>query len=193
MNEGGHSSNGFIRFGSLAVLQGPTTPLLKNGFDNYHLNLKGIWVDFRKLNIPEHCFGRVPGDPDDMEAGFIIDSGTTITVLCVEAYNELTKEVDDRLSEYRAPAMDRFTYCYSNLATAPFITFELENMNYTLTNANAWIDYDDDGAFYCLAIVDTMERLSILGMHQLRRVNVGYNLDTYELSLDTRYGDGCPV
>ncbi|KAJ8437927.1 hypothetical protein Cgig2_031443 [Carnegiea gigantea] len=80
--------HGVVHFGPGASLShlGMTTPILSNDQAIYFLNLTGISVDGSDLKFPKGVF-EMGTDEDGNSLGFVIDSGSTYTMLPSEVYD----------------------------------------------------------------------------------------------------------
>ncbi|KAJ8451008.1 hypothetical protein Cgig2_032633 [Carnegiea gigantea] len=144
----------------------------------YYLNLEGISVAKKRLNIPPDVF-KVKGDHS---GGCVIDTGTSVTLLVTEAFQvfeqELTKYVLRRNKDLKriVPELG-YEICFERIAPPtkvrlPWVKFHFEN------NADFIIKYE--GAFYigftqadkpmvCSTIVKSTEKyrkITLLGGEQ---------------------------
>ncbi|CAO2840833.1 unnamed protein product [Amaranthus hypochondriacus] len=182
---------GIAHFGPGAFTSDPgmTTPLLPNDYGLYYLNLTRISVDGSNINLPNGIFQQSKDD-NGTDIGFIIDSGAPYTMLQAEAFDILAGSIMDVMNDQAPESTSRFELCYSDISNAPEIGFHFNGLDYMLCDANVWVKYSD---LYCLAIIrlkETEGKISILGFHQQRNVQIGYDLDNNLLSLV--YSGACP-
>ncbi|XP_023879361.2 aspartic proteinase CDR1 [Quercus suber] len=108
----------YLHFGSDAQISGngqatvQRTPLIP-GQNHYNVEVLSIWLDGRKLRIdPAELQVRV-----DSSGGFIIDSGTTITLLVPNAYNTIRNAIVRYLRAYNWSPMANtgmmYDLCYN--------------------------------------------------------------------------------
>ncbi|KAF5192689.1 Aspartyl protease family protein [Thalictrum thalictroides] len=180
--------HGYAIFGDVANISGPTTPILRytEAALHYYLDIVDISVDGVRLKIPTDVFELHKAYP----SGFIIDSGTTFTLLKTKAFRLLVgalkmKLIKSKEKEVIDPGNHHFDLCYrmnySDLKSAPVITFHFVNLDLQLPLSNTWIKVDKaektpyEGV-HCLAMVPS-ESISILGNFQQQNFRVGYDLD----------------
>ncbi|XP_074303628.1 aspartic proteinase nepenthesin-2-like [Silene latifolia] len=111
-----------IIFGDDAQIVGgdtvPTQSIAMNPDARYHLNLAGITVQERRLNIKPSLFTL---DDQNFRSGFFIDPSAAYTVLTYTAYLELKSAILEHFSNYQMePIQDTtttnvFDLCYSNV------------------------------------------------------------------------------
>ncbi|KAF8387911.1 hypothetical protein HHK36_026573 [Tetracentron sinense] len=164
-----------MQFGSNAVISGDMTPLAFESTYNYYLILEGISVGNDKLPIPEGIFNLTK----DFEGGFIIDSGTTYTLLRREAFLVLVDALGEKIHlQQKADPSNRFPLCFvaasfDELASAPVITFHFKGADVvfpqqsTYTKAFDWL--------WCLAMLPSND-ISILGNFQQQNFHVGFDI-----------------
>ncbi|KAK1260379.1 hypothetical protein QJS04_geneDACA002140 [Acorus gramineus] len=173
-------SSGRIFFGKDAVLLGTPTPMIINpesapDHNLYFVNLVDISVDHTRLNImPERFLPRSNG-----EGGIYLDTGTTLTYLFEDVYNELLWKVDEKVI-----LPERFQYgnnlCYrggkedlEDGKSVPMVTFHFEgDLNIDLQPWNTFHDWYEE--YVCLAIQPTSHR-SIIGVWAQQDMHVGYH------------------
>ncbi|KAI6681198.1 hypothetical protein NL676_035079 [Syzygium grande] len=171
------SSTGYLTFGkgngrSTSVRFTPISTVSQSSIF-YGINIIGISVGGKPLPIPSTVFSN---------AGTIIDSGTTITLLPPTAYSALRSAFRQAMSKYNmsAPASP-FDTCYdlsgSTMVTTPVITFSF--------NGPIAIDLDPSGLLFpvnpskmCLAFASSPADSdpSIYGNIQQRSFEVVYDV-----------------
>ncbi|XP_058082352.1 aspartic proteinase CDR1-like [Magnolia sinica] len=167
-----------ILFGKQAQLTGNFTQMLKvKGQEEfYHVSLDGISVGNNRLPIKEGLFHA----NEKGEGGFIVDSGTTYTLLFKEGLDALISALDDEI--FLDPAEDpygRLHLCYyvnsiNDFEVTPDITFHFTGADVVLPKIGTYTEVDR--GIYCLAMKPTTD-VSILGnLAQQNRI-VGYDLD----------------
>ncbi|KAH9288580.1 hypothetical protein KI387_032697, partial [Taxus chinensis] len=107
-----------------------STPILTNSViddQSYYLSVEGMSVGNSRANIPEGTFD-IKGDGN---GGFIIDSGSTYTILPRAAFTAVAQLLDSAIGLPRAQDSD-FSLCYqlpsggslsTDKLTVPDITF----------------------------------------------------------------------
>ncbi|KAK9727140.1 hypothetical protein RND81_05G260700 [Saponaria officinalis] len=173
--------------GSNMTDTGMTTPLLPSEHGVYYLDLTGISVDGSNLDLPAGIFEK---SEDGTSSGFIIDSGTTYTTLRAEAFDMMVTGIMSVMRRHVPESTKHFELCYKDVNDAPEVVLQFNGLDYVICDANLWIKHQ---GLYCLAIIRLKEKqgsVSILGFHQQRNVQVGYDLENNLLSL--MYPQGCP-
>ena len=188
----GDDVHGVVHFGPGASLShlGMTTPILSNDQGIYYLNLTGISVDGSDLELPEGIF-KMGTDEDGNSLGFVIDSGSTYTMLQSKVYDVFRRAIMEAMYEYTPESTASFELCYRDVSGAPEVVFQFSGLDYILCDANLWMRHS--GGLYCLAVLrlkESVGKLSILGFHQQRNVQVGFDLEKNLLSLV--YPGACP-
>ncbi|KAK7269738.1 hypothetical protein RIF29_22473 [Crotalaria pallida] len=157
-----------------------TAPLRFNpNYDTfYYVELVGIGVAGELLPIPESVFQL----DHDGNGGFIVDSGTAVTMLQNEVYN-LLRDAFKRETE-RLPAAEGVSIldtCYdlstmTNVAV-PIVSFHFpEGKVLELPAISYLIPVDSEGTF-CFAFAPTNSTVSIIGNFQQQRTRVSFDLD----------------
>ncbi|KAF5729326.1 Asparticase nepenthesin-1 [Tripterygium wilfordii] len=126
------------------------TPLLTNPRrpSLYYVNMVGIRVGRRVLNIPASAFAFNP----TTGAGTIVDSGTVYTRLVQPAYIAVRDEFRRRIRNATVTTLGGFDTCYSVPIVAPTITFMFAgNVNMTLPVDNILLR-GSQGSISCLAM-----------------------------------------
>ncbi|KAL9228672.1 hypothetical protein vseg_004225 [Gypsophila vaccaria] len=167
---------------------GMTTPLLPSEHGVYYLNLTGISIDGSNIDLPPGIFEKSADETSS--SGFIIDSGTTYTTLRAEAFDMLVTGILHVMRRHVPESTKHFELCYKDVNDAPEVVFQFSGLDYVICDANLWIKHQ---GLYCLAMIRLKENqgnVSILGFHQQRNVQVGYDLENNLLSL--MYPQGCP-
>lgn len=144
--------------------------------DFYRLSFQGISVDGEDLKLPKKVFDK----------GFIIDSGTTYTLLNTDAFDMLIEALKSAMPDENVWSINPWELCFKNIDNDPEINFNFEDLSFPLRLINTWLRVSD---VYCLAITRTTD-FSVFGMFQQRGVNVGYDLENKQLRL--KYVDYCP-
>lgn len=92
---------------------------------------------------------------------------------------------------YTQVELEHFELCFKDYeGGAPEVAFQFSGLDYALCDANLWTR---QYGLYCLAILrnkDKTVKISVLGIHQPRNVQVGYDLEKVLLTLN--YPDACP-
>ncbi|KAF5201315.1 Aspartyl protease family protein [Thalictrum thalictroides] len=189
--------HGYAMFGDVANVSGPSTPILRytDAARNYYLDIVDISVDGVRIKIPTGVFKLHKEYP----SGFLIDSGTTFTFLRTKAFRLLVSALKMKLIKWKEKEVisptGQFDLCYrmnySDLKSAPVITFHFVNLDLRLPLSNTWIKVDKaqttpyEGV-HCLAMYPT-ESTSILGNFQQQNFRVGYDLDNTLISFSYEF------
>ncbi|KAF9600373.1 hypothetical protein IFM89_008608 [Coptis chinensis] len=183
-------ARGYVTFGDAAHITGYTTPMQPfdgdENFPFYFLNLESLSVNNSTLSIPTGTFNLTK----DYSSGFMIDSGTTFTLLKKAALNILVDHILQNW-QYKNRILDssnNFQLCYKsnmdNIMSAPVISFHFPGVHLQLPRWNTWVKVAED--IYCLAVLPT-DGMSILGSFQQQNYHVGYDLVNHQVSFDFMY------
>ncbi|XP_043700590.1 aspartic proteinase CDR1-like [Telopea speciosissima] len=177
------SSKGNLIFGD-AHISGFTTPFIFDRF--YYLNLIGISIGSERLNIPPGTFDR----KDSGSGGVIIDSGTPLTILAKEGYNEVTDELSVYLMKFKCnpvPFAKSNRLCSSgnfirDLNGFPTVTFHFkDNAKLVLGKWSLFTQVEED--VFCLAFLPSDSTdVSVIGNMAQQFYNFGFDLVKNELS-----------
>ncbi|KAI9174785.1 hypothetical protein LWI28_022661 [Acer negundo] len=87
------SFHGQMRFGSAAIVSGPSTKIAPNQAGNYYFqNVEGLYVDGEKVEgIPDWVFKFVESSPG--AGGFLIDTGSSVSVFPSVAFDPLIEKL----------------------------------------------------------------------------------------------------
>ncbi|KAH7307817.1 hypothetical protein KP509_22G079100 [Ceratopteris richardii] len=140
------------------------TPMIQNNASKflsqfYYMNMTGISVDGRLLNIPSSAFEITPGGES---GGTIIDSGTTLTSFVDEAFSVLAEAFSRTLDPLfkRAETGTSGLLCYQvplsqrRAPVPPSVTLHFDNnLNLNLSAAHVLRNYgrDTNYDYYCMA------------------------------------------
>ncbi|KAK1564388.1 hypothetical protein Q3G72_002160 [Acer saccharum] len=192
------SFHGQMRFGSAAIISGSSTKIAPNQAGNYYFqNVEGLYVDGEKVEgIPDWVFKFVESSPGS--GGFLIDTGSTFSVFPSVAFDPLIEKLKNYMqSRGIVPMIDEtgiFKLCYdikylrTEVLPAIEIWFTDMSESLVLSDANAWIIIPK--GLFCLAMISIDTNISILGMHQMRDLNVGIDLKLSQVSF--LYSTQCP-
>lgn len=184
---------GVVHFGPGAASSmsdfGMATPLLPSDHGLYYINLVGISVGGSDLDFPLGIFEKGVDD-DGMGKGFIIDSGCSYTLLRSEAFDVLKSAIMDAMYEHTPESRGQFELCYRDVSGAPEVVFQFKGLDYILCNANLWVRHSGLSCLAILRLKGMEGKLTILGFHQQRNVEVGYDLVNNLLNLV--YPGACP-
>ncbi|KAL4203492.1 hypothetical protein AMTRI_Chr01g128220 [Amborella trichopoda] len=178
-----------LNFGENANISGlnvSSTPIMN--FENfptfYFLNLSDISVGEKRLGIPTGTFDLTPSG----DGGFFIDSGTTMTLLPIDAVRLLLDEFNDIIdfpSIVNPPSP--FEICYivpdsSNITGLPDITFHFSgDANWKMGPSNIFYPLHEN--VICPVIVNSPAAgPSIFGNWQQQNTVVEYDLGEKRLS-----------
>lgn len=170
-----------LAMGEAARLEGYSTPM-QLGTHEYRITLEGISVGNKRLSLTRYAFQREQW----MQAGVMIDTGTTYTYLASQGYSALKNEV----AELMEGLMDQVAYgkyelelCYKgdlkrDMKGFPVTTFHFADGADLVVDVDGMFRQVDEDTF-CMAVVDAGESkgFSILGILAQQYYNVGYDLD----------------
>ncbi|GJR58103.1 aspartic proteinase CDR1-like protein [Tanacetum coccineum] len=170
-----------MQFGDYAKVSGPnavSTPLVKNDPSTfYYLTLESVLVG--KNNVSSN---KSFSNKDVQEGNIIIDSGTTLTFIDQELYEELTSGLTEVLGSPTAQDPDgNFEYCYKdlNMDTVPTVTFRFTGADVELPPVNTFLEVQK--GISCLTIVASTG-IAIFGNLSQRNLLVGYDLVNSKVS-----------
>ncbi|XP_031252907.1 aspartic proteinase CDR1-like [Pistacia vera] len=163
-------------FGSETEFLGGQAPLVIGSNNQYYyLTLQGISVGDEKLQIPSGIFDIT----ENGQGGFIIDSGTTYTLLQGEAFDALVNALSEAINlpqrrNYGEELELCFEGSFEDLVSQPDVTFHLNATDLILTKETTYEEVET--GVWCLAILRSKNPLSILGNVQQRNYYVSYDL-----------------
>ncbi|ERM98244.1 hypothetical protein AMTR_s00095p00166180 [Amborella trichopoda] len=146
------------------------------------LNLTGISVGSKRLDIPPLYF-----DPTQNGEPFLIDSGTSLTILGPDVYDKLADEVEKAIDLPKTDPPRPFSLCFEvpdsgNITGLPNITFHFSgNADWINGPENSFIPLDD-GHMICLGILGASQGMSILGNWAQQNRVVEYDVGKRMLS-----------
>ncbi|KAJ1700825.1 hypothetical protein LUZ63_000604 [Rhynchospora breviuscula] len=179
-----------LLLGPLAKFSGTSvksTPFVKNPSrvamnSYYYLSLEGISLGTNNLAIQPAAFAL----QSDGTGGFIIDSGTTFTLLVNEAYLAVKSAIK---SIVKLPVADGstvgFDLCYfvgssSSPPSMPNLIFHFDSADMVLPVDNYMVFGNQN--LWCLALFSSDISLSILGNFQQQNFHILYDVDKEVLS-----------
>ncbi|XP_021848156.2 aspartyl protease AED1-like [Spinacia oleracea] len=154
-----------IHFGPSAQLDGPNVQEIHmNAKDRYHLFLRGISVDGKRLPIhPSIC--TLDQSQGIVTKGFFIDSGAPYTLLPTSAYQPLRAAIVDYFSRYgwRAIGQRVFDLCYltgpRGSQTFPSVVFHFagtgigaREVDWVMDKDNMFVKIDSGGDGFCMVV-----------------------------------------
>ncbi|EEF35652.1 Aspartic proteinase nepenthesin-1 precursor, putative [Ricinus communis] len=181
-----------IRFGLAASISGHSTQLVPNS-DGWYIfkNVDGIYVnEFEVEGYPAWVFKYTEGG----QGGLTMDTGTTYTELHNSVMDPLIKLLEEHITI--VPEKDYsnsgFELCYFSDdflgATLPDIELRFtdnKDTYFSFNTRNAWTP--NGRSQMCLAMFRT-NGMSIIGMHQLRDIKIGYDLHHNIVSFTDAFG-----
>ncbi|PIN11191.1 Aspartyl protease [Handroanthus impetiginosus] len=185
-----HNSNIFLRLGDdipdTKALK--STPLMSYpDFSAYFVNLKGISVGNRKINIPTRMLVR----QNNFDGGCMVDSGSSITILPPPVYEKLREFLMNNhfLRYKRNRSQGFYNFCYflpknKRMNDLPNITFHLQDSDLVFLPQVGYVlgrslgrDY-----YFCLGIIpQSIYGLTIIGAMQ--QANMRFIFDTVKQRL----------
>jgi len=158
-----------MKFGDEAIVKGNgvvSTPLIikSSNPSYYYLNLEGITIGQKTVQT-----GRTDGN-------IIIDSGTTLTYLEQNFYNDLVASLkgDIGVEEVKnRPSPFTFCFTFGDITKFPNFVFHFTGADVTLKPQNLVLYFGNNS--YCLLVVPTND-LSIFGNRAQFNFLVGYDL-----------------
>ncbi|KAK1406708.1 hypothetical protein QVD17_38316 [Tagetes erecta] len=164
-----------IHFGDLVNILGPkvvSTPLVKKyPWTYYYVTLENVLIGKNSLSYKQSFLKNVVD-----EGNIIVDSGTTLTLLPREFYNEFTSSLTKGIGgETMADPEGILELCYKdlNLNGVPSVTFQFTGANIELAPVNMFLEVQKGVS--CLTIVPS-DDLAILGNLLQRNMMVGFDL-----------------
>lgn len=173
------SSSSTLDFNSAPPSDSVVASMVKNPKINvyFYVDLTGIVVGGQKLAIPPSVF-QIDGSG---RGGVIVDSGTAITRLQSQAYEQL-RDTFARFTTHlpSAGSFALFDTCYDlssmTRVSVPTVAFEFSGgKRLQLKASNYLIPVDSSGKF-CLAFASTSSPLSIIGNVQQQGTRVTYDI-----------------
>ncbi|OVA18401.1 Peptidase A1 [Macleaya cordata] len=173
-----------LNFGSNAEISGKgviSTPLVpKSDATFYYLTLEGLSVGEKRIALKSSSSKAV----NDIEEGnIIIDSGTTLTLLPPDLYEEFESEVKNAIDLEPTTPPQNLNLCYrvtdEHDIKIPTITAHFTDADVVLNPLNTFVLVDE--GVICLAIVPSGE-LSIFGNIAQMNFLVEYDLENKKVS-----------
>ncbi|KAA0039978.1 aspartic proteinase CDR1-like [Cucumis melo var. makuwa] len=173
-----------LNFGSNANVSGSgavSTPIyISDKFKSfYSLKLKAVSVE-RKNIFYVRARSSILG-----EANIIIDSGTTLTLLPADVYQNFAEAISNSINLQRTDDPNRFlNYCFATTTDdykMPHIAMHFEGANVRLHRENVLVRVSDD--VVCLAFASSQDNdISIYG--NIAQINflVGYDINNMSIS-----------
>ncbi|OVA18407.1 Peptidase A1 [Macleaya cordata] len=165
------NSTSKLNFGSQAIILGHgvvSTPLIsKDPVTYYYLNLEGISVGDKR--IEKKPLNLISGGS---EGNIIIDSGTTLTMLDVELYNELESAVRTAINiDPTDDPSGYFNLCYNTKSNikVPTMIFHFTGADLHLNELNTFMEVSED--LVCLAVIPS-QTFSIFGIVESKGLEV---------------------
>lgn len=178
----GDSKPGKISFGNHALVSDDddddvvSTPLYSDA-PFYKIILEGISVANQTFQFPNY-----PSSNASQQGNIIIDSGTTITFLPADLYQQLREAIIRETGKETVPDPSRFfDLCYSsvNEADVPPVTVHLRGADLKLKPFNIFVTSSE--ASVCLAFVPSTD-FPVFGNVAQMNVKVGYDLENMIIS-----------
>ncbi|XP_010244235.1 PREDICTED: aspartic proteinase CDR1-like [Nelumbo nucifera] len=171
-----------MSFGSEATVSGEgvvSTPMLsKNPATFYYLTLKGISVGDKKLEYKHSSSNASKKN----EGNIIIDSGTTLTFLPPEFYQQVLSALKDAIDGEPVPDPHGILLlCYENTAdiVLPTIAVHFTGADVKLTPLNTFIGWEDD--LVCFTMLPYVGP-AIFGFLSQMNFLVGYDIKNHKVS-----------
>ncbi|XP_010244230.1 PREDICTED: aspartic proteinase CDR1-like [Nelumbo nucifera] len=164
-----------LNFGSAAVVSGEgavSTPLVSKSPDTfYYLTLEGVSVGEKKL-----AYKKALKSSNDVEEGnIIIDSGTTLTMIPPDFYEEVESAVKSAIDLEPVPDPHRLlTLCYRTAQDfdVPPITVHFTGADVVLKPINTFVKLEED--LVCFVMIPSND-LAIFGNLSQMNFLVGYD------------------
>lgn len=173
------SSSSTLDFNSAPPSDSVVASMVKNPKINvyFYVDFTGIVVGGQKLSIPPSVF-QIDGSG---RGGVIVDSGTAITRLQSQAYEQLR----DTFAKFTthlpsAGGFALFDTCYDLSSTSrvsvPTVGFEFSGGKILQLKASNYLIPVDSSGKFCLAFAPTSNQLSIIGNVQQQGTRVSYDI-----------------
>ncbi|KAL8112382.1 hypothetical protein AgCh_019918 [Apium graveolens] len=169
-----------VSFGSNAVVSGTgvqTTPFYSQEHDTfYYLNLESVSVGDAKIKFETKKYAKKAS----VDTGnIIIDSGTTITFLPSDFYQQLEDKFRTSISSKPLQTQGYFSLCYKKEEgieeKVPTVTFHFSGADVELSALNTLLEVEE--GVICLSMVPASDELgAIFGNLQQINYLVGYDL-----------------
>ncbi|KAK7245721.1 hypothetical protein RIF29_40570 [Crotalaria pallida] len=183
---GSKNNNGFknvMYFGEnkAKIYPEDLTPLLLGKLPNYYVQVDGITINEIEVPIPRGSFNIVGS-----RGGFIVDCGTTFTMLKKEAYEPFLSMIRENLGKPIIPGpIPELELCYNgtikDLDSVPEVTFRFSRgVKVKLMKEVTFMQFQK--GLWCLAILRSPNTISMLGSFQMRNYWVGYDLQANGVS-----------
>ncbi|KAF3680799.1 Aspartic proteinase CDR1 [Capsicum annuum] len=175
-----------INFGSNAIVSGPdvvSTPLIRMESSTfYYLTLEGVSVGNKTLEFKSSKIGGSYAGGD--EGNIIIDSGTTLTLMPSEFYENLESMLVDSINATRKEdSSGTFGLCYDSdengTIDAPTIVAHFTNADLELSPSSTFAQVEK--GLVCLTIVPAKE-FAIFGNLAQANFLIGYDLVANKIS-----------
>ncbi|KAH9288581.1 hypothetical protein KI387_032698 [Taxus chinensis] len=167
-----------------------STPILTNSVIDdqsfYYLSVEGMSVGNSRANISERTFD-IKGDGN---GGFVIDSGTTYTMLPRAAFTAVAQLLDSAIGLPRAQDSD-FSLCYqlpssgsssTDKLTVPDITFHFGGCADYVVRGEYSFETVPDTNLLCFLMLESSSGLSIFGNFQQQNYHILYDNFKHMLS-----------
>jgi hypothetical protein len=175
------NSTSKLNFGKAAVVSGHgvvSTPIVKKGPSTYYyLTLEAFSVGNKRVEFVENSNGSVNGN-------IVIDSGTPLTFLPHDSYNNLESAVVKLVKLKRVKDPNGFfNLCYSvtlDKYDFPIITAHFKGADVKLHSAGTFISVAD--GVVCFAFGSNRANFGLFGNLAQRNLLVGYDLQQKTVS-----------
>ncbi|XP_047306664.1 aspartic proteinase CDR1-like [Impatiens glandulifera] len=172
-----------ISFGDKAIMSGPevvTTPIIPmEPYTYYYFNIKGFTgANGKNIKMQE---SDIEMQESEMEGNIIIDSGTTLTYLPKEVYEEIERSYRKAIQAkpVRDP-LDSLKLCYKSKVEIPSIKVHLGGgSELVLSSKNTFIPSGE--GVVCLAALPA-KSIAIYGNIWQQNMHVGYDIEKKLLS-----------
>ncbi|KAF7809519.1 aspartic proteinase CDR1-like [Senna tora] len=179
-----NNASGIISFGTDANVPASsgaiTTPLVPKSPDTYYyLTLEGISVGSNRINaISKKGTSRSNFDVGNEEGNIIIDSGTTLTFLPSEIFDDVVSKVGKAVRGEKVEdptGMLSLCYKYSEDLEFPILTVHFNGGDVKLNPFNYFAKVNDD--VVCFTMVSSKADIPIYGNLAQMDFLVGYDLE----------------
>ena len=171
----------FGRSGAVSGSGTVSTPLIKGSLATlYHLTMEGMSLGSKRVEFKG--FSKNKYSPAAAEGNIIIDSGTTLTFLPQDFYNDVESALKSAIGgETTTDPRRIFDLCYSSLSNLqiPTVTAHFTGADVKLQPLNIFIQVQED--LVCFSMLPTQD-LGIFGNLAQMNFLVGYDLKNNKVS-----------
>lgn len=174
------SNGSAIMYFGAKIYPNDLTPFLEGTIQPfYYIQVDGISIDEEQVPLPQGVF-----DVTQSEGGFIVDCGTSYTMLRKEAYEPFLSMMRRHVHKPEVKGPESYLeLCYNideDLGSMPEVTFRFaRGVKVKLTKEATFMEFV---TVRCLVILRSPYTLSVFGNYQMQNYWVGYDLESKGIS-----------